>query len=133
MLKRLMGVGVAVSLLLAMTPLGSAEQPKAPYVLYEAQVAYERGDYAEAMRLLWPLAEQGDATAQFNLGLMYNDGQGVPQDYAEAVRWHRLSAAQGHVGAQNNLGKMYAEGQGVRQDYAEARRLFRLSAEQGNP
>jgi TPR repeat protein len=43
---------------------------------------------------------QGFAVAQFNLGVMYSDGQGVPQNDAEAVRWYRLAAEQGHAGAQ---------------------------------
>ena len=51
--------------------------------------AYDRGDYATALREFRVLAEQGDATAQFDLGLMYKIGQGVPQDYAEAVNWYQ--------------------------------------------
>ena len=67
----------------------------------------------------------------FSLGLMYKNGQGVPQDYQEAVKWYRLSAEQGVREAQYNLGVMYYQGQGVPQDYKEAVRLYRLSAEQG--
>ena len=51
--------------------------------------AYERRDYATALREFLPLAEQGDATIQFALGSMYAFGKGVPQDYAEAVKWYR--------------------------------------------
>ena len=58
-------------------------------------------------------AEQGDAKAQSNLGLMYDQGLGVSQDYAEAVRWFRLAAEQGDAGAQCQLGAMYATGKGV--------------------
>ena len=76
-------------------------------------------------------AEQGDATAQFNLGFMYANGEGVPKDDAEAVRWFRLAAEQGDAAAQLNLGNMYADGQGVFKDDAEAVRWFRLAAEQG--
>ena len=61
-------------------------------------------------------AEQGDATAQFNLGVMYAKGEGVPQDDAEAVQWYRLAAEQGHAEAQGTLGAMYMNGQGVPQD-----------------
>jgi len=61
--------------------------------------AYERKDYKEAFRLWLPLAEQGNAFAQFNLGVMYEDGLGVPQDDQEAVRLYRLSAEQGDAGA----------------------------------
>ena len=94
--------------------------------------AYRAGDYATALKEWKPLAEDGDATAQFNLGIMYDIGQGVPQDYAEAVKWYRLAAEQGYAKAQYNLGTMYDSGQGVPQDYAEAVRLFRLAADQGN-
>jgi len=75
---------------------------------------------------------KGMHAAQYNLGLMFEHGQGVAQDYAEAVRLYRLAAAQGHAGAQNNLGYMFENGQGVAQDYAEAVRLYRLAAAQGH-
>ena len=77
------------------------------------------------------LAERGNAQAQFNLGMMYENGQGVRQDDAEAVKWYRLAAEQGFAQAQSNLGVMYDNGQGVRQDYAEALRWYRKAAEQG--
>ena len=54
-------------------------------------------------------AERGDAGAQYNLGVRYDKGQGVPQDSKEAVKWYRLSAEQGNVDAQFNLGFMYNE------------------------
>jgi len=76
-------------------------------------------------------AEQGDASAQFNLGGMYYDGRGVPQDYAEAARWYRKAAEQGYDRAQASLGSMYTDGQGVTQDYAESVRWYRKAAEQG--
>ncbi len=77
-------------------------------------------------------AEQGDADAQFILGVGYARGLGVPQDDAEAVRWYRLAAEQGDARAQSNLGSMYETGRGVPQDYVEATRWYRLAAEQGN-
>ena len=69
---------------------------------------------------LRPLADQGDAGAQYNLGVMYDKAHGVPQNYAEALKWYRLAADQGDATAQYNLGFMYDEGQGVPQNYAEA-------------
>jgi TPR repeat protein len=93
--------------------------------------AYNRGDYATAFREFSVLAEQGDAIAQFNLGMMYSLGQGVTQDYREAARWFRLAAEQGDVRAQFNLGATYERGRGVTQDYREAMRWYRLAAEQG--
>ncbi len=98
---------------------------------HEGFAAYQRGDYATAIRELRPLAEQGDGDAQNNLGIMYGFGQGVPQDDAKAVKWYRKAAEQGDAGAQSNLGVMYAEGQGVPQDDAEAVGWWRKAAEQG--
>ena len=83
----------------------------------DAEDAYNRKDYKTAYKLLLPLAEQGDAAAQYNLGLMYYTGQGVPQDYKEAVKFFSLSAEQGDAGAQYILGFMYHKGIGVPQDY----------------
>ena len=77
-------------------------------------------------------AEQGDADAQYNLGLSYYTGLGVAQDYAEAVKWWRKAAEQGVAYAQNNLGTCYYNGEGVAQDYAEAAYWFHKAAEQGN-
>ena len=74
------------------------------------------GDYPTAMRLWRPLADQGNAIAQRNLGNMYANGRGVPQDYAEAMKWYRKAADQGNAPAQLNLGIMYDLGQGVPQD-----------------
>ena len=77
-------------------------------------------------------ANQGDAIAQYNLGVMYAKGQGVPQDSAQAVKWLRLAADQGDAWAQYNLGYMYDIGQGVPQDYTQALKWLRLAADQGN-
>ncbi len=98
----------------------------------DAVTAYERGDYATALRLLRPLAEQGDAAAQTYLGIMYYNGEAVPQDYAQAVKWYRKAAEQGHAGAQINLGFMYSNGESVPQDHALAVKWYRLAAEQGH-
>jgi TPR repeat protein len=94
--------------------------------------AYSAGDYATALKEWKPLAEAGDEDAQFNLAIMYDNGEGVPQDYAEAVRWYRLAAEQGDVDAQYNLGIMYdCNGKGVPLDDKEAIKWYRLAAEQG--
>ena len=97
----------------------------------DCEAAYNRQEFAEAPRLCRPLAEQGDAKAQSNLGLMYARGQGVAQDYAEAVKWYRKAADHGFAPAQFNLGLMYAQGLGVAQDYAEAVTWYRKAADQG--
>jgi TPR repeat protein len=77
------------------------------------------------------LAEQGVATAQYNLGVMYADGDGVPENGAEAVKWFRKAADQGYVNTQFNLGIMYAAGEGVPENDAEAVKWYRKAADQG--
>ena len=84
--------------------------------LEECAAAYDRQDYAAALQLCRPLAEQGDARAQTSLGGMYYNGQGVQRDYAEAAKWARRAAEQGYAPAQADLGVMYWNGQGVPQD-----------------
>ena len=85
-------------------------------------------DDAEAVRWYHLAAEQGEASAQNNLGVMYGTGEGVPEDDAEAVRWYRLAAEQSHASAQNNLGVMYGAGEGVPQDNIEAHMWLNLAA-----
>ena len=115
----------------------AADQPAdgAPGVdpLEDGVAAYQRGDFASALRLFQRLAEHGDASAQCNLGVMYEQGRGVAQNYREAMKWFRLAAVQGNASAQSNLGVMYYKGQGIAQDYGEAMRWYRLAAEQRNP
>ncbi len=94
----------------------------------EGVAAAKRGDYATALREWRPLAEQGNANAQFNLGLIYSKGRGVPQDYAEAARWYRRAADQGVAQAQFTLGFMYSKGRAVPRDYAQAHMWFNLAA-----
>ena len=100
--------------------------------LEDGKAAYGRKDYATSLKLLRPLAEKGNAYAQYNIGYMYANGQGVAQDYKEAVKWSKLAAEQGFAFAQSNLGVRYANGQGVLQDYKEALKWYRRAAEQGH-
>ena len=95
--------------------------------LEEGVAAYRIADYTTALRLYRALADQGLDVAQFNLGLMYANGQGVLKDEAEAIKWYRLAAGQGRADAQYQLGNLYYE-QNI---YPEAVRWFRLAAEQG--
>ena len=94
----------------------------------EAEFAYDRGDYTRAARLFRPLAEQGIASAQNNLGGMYTQGRGVSQDYQEALKWYRRAAEQGIASAQNNLGLMYENGRGVRRDLIHAHMWYNVAA-----
>jgi TPR repeat protein len=93
--------------------------------------AYESGDYTTALKEFAALAEQGTAKAQYGLGFMYANGQGVPQDYQQAVKWYTKAAEQGHADAQYNLGFIYANGQGVPQDYQQAVKWYTKAVEQG--
>jgi hypothetical protein len=77
-------------------------------------------------------AEQGYASAQYNLGYMYDKGKGVPQDYKTAVKWYSLAAEQGVALAQHNLGAMYDEGKGVLKDYVYAHMWYNIAASSGN-
>ena len=99
--------------------------------LRDGLLAYGTKDYKKAYKLILPLAEQGNVTAQTTLGVMYQEGHEVSKDYKEAVKWYRRSAERGYVIAQHNLGVMYLEGYGVPQDHKEAEKWFRRSAEQG--
>jgi TPR repeat protein len=98
----------------------------------DAAAAYGRGDYATALRLFQPLADNGDVAAQMNVGVMYANGQGVPQDYSEAAKRYGLAADHGYAPAQLNLAIMFTNGQGVPQNYVLAYKWFSLSAAQGN-
>ena len=86
------------SLLILCLPLAGADKEK------------ERFEKTKA------LAEKGDLIAQYNLGVIYRDGEGVLKDFKEAVKWFRKGAEQGYDNAQVNLGAMYANGNGVPQD-----------------
>ena len=77
-------------------------------------------------------AEQGFADAQLNLGVMYDEGQGVKQDDVEAVKWYRQAAEQGYAKAQYNLGVKYYQGEGVRQDKGQAKEWFGKACDNGH-
>ncbi len=125
-MKRLLTILCIPALLL----LGAAEAGSAD--LQKGKYAYDTGDYAAALREWRPLAEQGHAKAQVNLGFMYHSGEGVAEDDAQAVEWTRKAAEQGHADAQFNLALAYDEGEGVAEDDAQAVEWYRKAAEQGD-
>ena len=96
--------------------------------LVDGWLAYQRGDYADALRIWGQLADQGLAGAQFDLGFMYANGHGVPQNYEQALFWYREAADQGYAYAQDEVGSMYAKGQGVSRNYEQAYMWFDLAA-----
>lgn len=95
--------------------------------LSDANRVYDTGDYEKAAKLYIILAGKGNAEAQYNLGIMYRAGRGVPRDMKEAKKWYQLAAEQGHVLAQFNLGWMYASGKGAPQDYARSHMWFTIA------
>lgn len=93
--------------------------------------AYVRGDYPEALRILSPLAQQGQPEAQNSLGVLYFNGFGVEQDFAVGLRWYYEAAKQHYAKAQYNLAQAYELGQGVEKDYGLAFQWYRLAADNG--
>lgn len=99
-------------------------------LLRDGLAAHKRGDYATALQMLGPLADDGDAIAQYTLGTMHVQGRGTPEGWVEALKWYRRAAAQGHAGAQTLLGDWYSAGG---DDKWEAVKWYRKAAEQGHP
>jgi TPR repeat protein len=99
----------------------------------DGAVAYAMGDYERALQTLQPLAETANhAYAQYYLGMMYVNGQGVAQDYKVAAKWFRAAAEKGVAAAQNKLGQLYVDGRGVPKDMEFAFAWFSTAAKLGN-
>jgi len=98
----------------------------------EGVAAYVRGDFKIALKKFKALAEKGDASAQFYLGVIFYEGNGVPKDYKEAVKWYRMAAEQGYTSAQHNLGIMYAISKGVAKDYVLSYKWLNLASSRGD-
>jgi|GEM_PF-2564724 len=90
------------------------------------------GDFITALSELRPLAEQGDARAQYNLGVMYGNGNGVLKDNKICLKWYTLAAEQGHADAQYNLGAMWDNGKGIVESNQAAVKWYTLAAKQGD-
>lgn len=88
-------------------------------------------DQLVAFSRLKKAAENGNAEAQFELGRIYGNGDGVPQDYETAIEWLEKAASQNHPKAQESLGSIYANGVGVEQDFNTARSLYLRAARNG--
>jgi len=101
--------------------------------LDSALTALDKKDYFSAYQELKQLAAKGDEKAQYHLGLLYKDGQGVMQDKKSAAQWFRKAADQGLAEAQFQLAEAYDKGEGVSQSDEFAALWYRKSAERGNP
>ena len=95
--------------------------------------AYSAGSFSDAANHFKQAADQGNAGAQYNLGLMYNDGQGVTKNRKEAARWFQKAAERGFAKAQDILGLMYSNGKIVPRDYIQAHMWFHLAGINGEP
>ncbi len=116
MLRRLLSILGFSSEKSAQLPKFEAERGDSASQFQLGKQYYESGKYKDAALWYEKAMALGNAMAQFNLGLMYVKGQGVPQNYDQARQCFEKAAAQGLADAQFNLGIMYYNGQGVRQD-----------------
>lgn len=108
----------------------SAYQPTCFANIEDVESAIINGQYKKALDLLSPLIKKGDARAQYNLAMIYENGQGVKRNYKKAAQLYTLSANQGYSLAQEKLIVMYAEGRGVKKDAKKAAELYLLSKNQ---
>jgi TPR repeat protein/uncharacterized caspase-like protein len=112
------------------SPARTAEDTKTS--LERGLSAYRRQAWAEAMTWLRRAADQGDAHAQYSVGILYRHGWGIPQDYSQAMVWYRKAADQGWTEAQSTIGDLYLYGWGVPQDYQQAMAWYRKAADRGD-
>lgn len=124
---------VVCSLLAACIIAAVLDRPVAAGPLEDGSAAYHQKEYAKAAALWQPLADKGDAAAQYYLGTLYAEGKGVAQDDATAFKWFQRAADQGNAAAQYNVGASYAAGIGVDKSDADAAKWFRRAADQGMP
>jgi TPR repeat protein len=94
--------------------------------------AYKSGYYQRAIDLWLPLAEAGDPRAQEFIGILYEEGHGVPKDIGKALAWYERAAESGDMAAQYNLGRIYLEGTLVERDLERGRELLQRAADQGD-
>jgi TPR repeat protein len=125
------------ALLVVTSAIATPAFADAPATLVAPQAVgllYDKGDFSTALSTAVPLAESGDATAQYYLGMMYANGKGVAKDEVVAVSWYRKAAGRGHAPAQARLGDVYARGLGgVAKDDVKAVAWYRKAADQDCP
>lgn len=95
--------------------------------------AYEAGDYATAMKEFMPMATAGHHAAQYAVGMMFLQGQGVAKNPPEAVKWLTLAAEADVAAAEDQLGHLYLMGEGVAQDIPQATKWLQMAADRGVP
>lgn len=113
-------------------PWAAWAQQDNPFAVFDCEYAYDEARYGAAMEACRPLADDGLAEAQAILGLMYQNGQGLPRDYVQAAQWYDRAARQGHGDAQANLATLYRYGAGVPRDYIESWAWYETAANGGH-
>src|ERR1700692_2253884 len=93
--------------------------------------AFNRVDFGLARNGYSELADQGDRTAQFKLGVLYDEGNGVDKNSREAIRWYCISSAQGFPEAAYYLGRLYQDGRGIPQNFERARQWYLIATGRG--
>jgi len=127
------GLGLSAAGLLTLSGASLATFPATSYASLDAAMkAWAAGDYHTAAKVLKPRADEGDAEAQFNLGLYYFQGLGGDRNYSEAAKLFRDAAEQGHIMAANNLGAMNMDGRGIPRNLPEAWFWFAIVAHRGD-
>ncbi len=128
-----LGSGWDASGIIRLLNLYKADQRKipGPGTFADGLTAYNRGDHSRAFSVFLSLAAGGNANAQYNVGLMYDRGLGVPKEERPAMFWYRKAAEQGDADAQFSVGAMYDMGRGVPKDDQQAMSWYRKAAEQG--
>lgn len=124
-------IRVAGAILIIIALVAPASNARADFAAGVA--AFRNNDYETAYKEWRPLAEQGNAAAQHNLGTLYNYGLGLPKDLVRALKWYRRAAHGGNANAQTKLGIFLAQGLSADRDYGQAARWFREAAEQLHP
>jgi TPR repeat protein len=120
------------SLVIAFAMAALNPSTSAPQSIDAAIVAYQKQQYATALKLFEAAAQKGDREAQHTLAFMYRDGRGTKRNDTKAIAWYRKAAEQGYAPAEYNLGLMYAQGEGAKPDPAAAQTWFRRAAEHGS-
>ena len=123
--------GLMAMLLFAALHVG-ALSPATAADFDKGMAANQNVDTGQLLAKWLPLANEGNAVAQFIVGYVFFNGIGVPKDSIVSEKWYRRSAENGFAGAQHNLALMYFDGDGVQQNYNEAIKWFRLAAKQGD-
>lgn len=121
------------AMVLALMLMGLAAPAAGAGALEAGNAAMHKHDYAAAVEIFGPLAETGNAVAQFNLGVLFDEGHGVPQNYLLALKWYTRAASQGLIEAQYLTSYYYRRGRGIQQDTVKAHMWINLAASGGLP